>query len=603
MSRVLKELGRRNVIRVGLAYVAASWLLIQVVETVFPVFNLSDQLIRWTIIALAIGFVPALILAWVFEWTPQGIRRESDVTRGEFAVSKTGRTFDRVILALLALALGYFSFDKFILAPEREKAAVQAAVEQAGSGNVYAAIEHASIAVLPFVNMSDDASNEYFADGISEEVLNLLARIQEMKVISRSSAFSYKGRNVDMPTVGRELGVAHVLEGSVRKAGNRVRVAVRLVAARKDEQIWAESYDRQVDDIFAIQDDIARRVVEALRLELLAPVPTVVETAPENYALFLKARSIRRQTDNESLLEAERLFRQVIDVDPDYLPAIDDLITVYINGAYSQVWTYEGGFELARELTHSSLARYPDFARFWIQMGWIQAFFDGDYEAAAASYERALALDDRDVTSLGDTASYLLYIGRFETAMRLNEFVLASDPLHPVAHANSATTLMVAGKADEAIPRLQRLLILSPDYPEAHYILAKALLLNNRPTEALVQAEQEPDPALRLTAIAMAQHSLGEHAQSASSVERLATHQGDRYPYLIANVLAWTGDVDGAFEWLEKAQQVDDFMLLDIHINPVLDGLHSDPRWIPLLEGLGVSPAQLAQINFEYSPR
>lgn len=407
MSGIFKELKRRNVIRVGLAYVAASWLIIQVVETVFPVFGLTDQLIRRVIIALTVGFVPVLVFAWAFEWTPYGIVRESEVRREERAIPHAGRRLDRVILVLLALALGYFSIDKFILAPEREKAAVQAAVKKAGNENYAATIDHASIAVLPFVNTSDDASNEYFADGISEEVLNLLARIEEMKVISRSSAFSYKGRNVDIPTVGHELGVAHVLEGSVRKAGSRVRIAVQLVAATSDEQIWAESYDRQLDDIFAIQEDIARRVVEALKLQLLTPAPTVVETDPETYALFLKARSLRRQNDKESLLEAERLLREVVDVDPDYLPALDDLITVYTNGAYTQVWPYEEGFELARELTQSSLARFPDFARFWVHMGWIQAFFDGDYAAAAASYDRALRLDDRNLTSLGDTASFL----------------------------------------------------------------------------------------------------------------------------------------------------------------------------------------------------
>ncbi len=603
MSGIFKELKRRNVIRVVLAYVAGSWLIIQVVETVFPVFSLSDQLIRWAIIALAIGFVPVMVLAWVFEWTPHGIVRDSEVRSEDRATPHAGRRLDRVILVLLALALGYFSIDKFILAPEREKVAVQAAVKKVGNDNIAATIDHASIAVLPFVNTSDDTSNEYFADGIAEEVLNLLARIEEMKVISRSSAFSYKGRNVDIPTVGRELGVAHVIEGSVRKAGSQVRIAVQLVAASSDEQIWAESYDRQLDDIFAIQEDIARRVVEALRLELLTPAPTVTETDPETYALYLKARSLRRQTDKESLLQAERLLREVVDVDPDYLPALDDLITVYTNGAYSQVWPYAEGFELARELTQSSLARFPDFARFWVHMGWVQAFFDGDYAAAAASYDRALRLDDRNLTSLGDTASFLFYIGRFEAALQLHEFLLAADPLHPVGYGNGALLLMAADRAEEAIPLLQRLLILSPDYPNAHYHLARALLLTDRPAEALIPADKEADPAYRLTALAMAQHSTGQSEESVSSIEQLAALHGDRFPYQVATAMAWTGDVDGAFEWLERAQQSGDYMLGDAHIDPALNGLHADPRWVPLLESMGVSQAQLERITFEYVPR
>lgn len=603
MSGIFKELKRRNVIRVGLAYVAASWLIIQVVETVFPVFSLPDQLIRSVIIVLAIGFIPALVFAWVFEWTARGIVRESEVSREESVTPQTGRKLDRAILVLLALALGYFSFDKFVLAPEREQAAVRAAITQAGNEGFFGSIEHASIAVLPFVNMSDDDSNEYFADGISEEVLNLLARIEEMKVISRSSAFSYKGRNVDMTTVGRELGVAHVLEGSVRKAGRQVRIAVQLVAAAKDEQIWAASYDRELDDVFAIQDDIARRVVDALRLELLAPPPTVLETDPETYALFLKARSLKRQNDKESLLQAERLLREVIDTDPGYLPALDDLITVYTNGAYSQVWPGEEGFDLARKLTQSSVARFPDYARFWVHMGWVQAFFDGDYVAAAASYERALALDDRNLTSLGDTATFLLYIGRFETALSLNKMLLAADPLHPVVYGNGALGFMAAGRAEEAIPLLQQLLILNPAYPNAHYYLARALLLSDRPAESLIQAEKEPSPAHRLAVLAMVRHSMNQSSETVSAIEQLTTSYGDSFPYLVATAKAWASDVNGAFEWLERAQQAGDFMLGDAHIDPALDGLHADPRWVPLLESMGVSPAQMEAITFEYVPR
>ena len=603
MSGIFKELKRRNVIRVGLAYVAASWLIIQVVETVFPVFGLPEQLIRWAIIALAIGFIPVLVFAWVFEWTPQGIVRESEVIREESITPQTGRKLDRVILLLLALAIAYFSFDKFILAPEREKAAVRAAVAQVGGDELSSSIEHASVAVLPFLNMSDDESNEYFADGISEEVLNLLARVEEMKVISRSSAFSYKGRNVDMPTMGRELGVAHVLEGSVRKVGRQVRIAVQLVAAAKDEQIWTESYDRELGDIFAIQDDIARRVVDALRLELLAPPPTALETDPENYALFLKARSLRRQNDKESLLQAEQLLNKVIDVDSGYLPALDDLITVYTNGAYSQVWPGEEGFDLARELTQSSLTRFPDYARFWVHMGWIQAFFDGDYAAAATSYERALALDNRTLTSLGDTATFLLYIRRFESAVKLNEFVRAGDPLHPVVYGNNAKALMAAGRAEEAIPLLQQLLILNPEYPNAHYKLARAMLMTDRPAEALMHVEKESNPAYRLTALSMAKHRLHQLAESSSAIEQLKSNYGDRVPYLVATALAWAGDLDGAFEWLNKSQQAGDFMIRNVHIDPALAGLHADSRWVPLLESMGVSPAQLERISFEYVPR
>ena len=254
----LKELKRRNVLRVGAAYVVGSWLLIQVAETIFPLFGYGDTPARMVVIVLAIAFIPSLIFSWAFEITPEGLKRDADVDRDLSVIQTTGKKLDRIILVVLALALAYFAFDKFVLDPARDAVELATATQEAHQeGRSEALVDSygdKSIAVLPFVNMSSDPEQEYFSDGISEELLNLLAKIPELRVISRSSSFAFKGGKIDIPTVAKKLNVAHVLEGSVRKAGNQVRITAQLIDARTDTHLWSETYDRELANIFAVQD-------------------------------------------------------------------------------------------------------------------------------------------------------------------------------------------------------------------------------------------------------------------------------------------------------------------------------------------------------------
>jgi len=254
----VNELKRRNVLRVGAAYVVAAWLVIQVVETLFPVYGLSDASVRIVITILAIGLVPTLIFAWAFELTPEGLKKESKVDRSQSITPDTGKKLDRMIMVVLALALGYFAFDNFVLDPQREADLIEenlAAVEHARQeGRTEALVESysdRSIAVLAFDDMSPEGDQEYLSDGIAEELLNLLAKIPELRVISRSSAFSYKGKGTKLNQIAEELNVAHILEGSVRKAGNRIRITTQLIEARSDTHLWSETYDRTLDDVFA----------------------------------------------------------------------------------------------------------------------------------------------------------------------------------------------------------------------------------------------------------------------------------------------------------------------------------------------------------------
>ena len=357
---LVSELRRRNVLRVGAAYIVAAWLVIQVVETIFPAFDFGDAAVRIVVIALTIGLIPVLVFAWAFELTPEGLKRDHEVDRSQPIAPHTGKKLDRMIMVVLALALGYFAFDKFVLSESRE---VTIAEEAHQAGRTEALVEsygEKSIAMLPFVDMSSNKDQEYMSDGIAEELLNLLAKIPELRVISRSSAFSYKGMDIRLADVARELNVAHILEGSVRKAGNQVRITAQLVEARSDTHLWSKTYDRTLDDIFAIQDEIAAKVVAQLKVTLLGEVPKIAQTDPEAFALFLQARYLSLQWTPESFEQSNALYEQALAIDPNYAAAWAGMAGNCINQAGWGMRPAAEGYPLAREMLQKALAIDPD---------------------------------------------------------------------------------------------------------------------------------------------------------------------------------------------------------------------------------------------------
>jgi TolB-like protein/Flp pilus assembly protein TadD len=593
------ELKRRNVIRVSVAYVVAAWLVIQVVETLFPVFGLSDAAIRMVVIVLAIGLLPVMVFAWAFELTPEGLKKESDVDRSQSIAPKTGKRLDRVIMLALALALGYFAFDKFVLDPARDEAKVQSAHQEGRSEALTESFGERSIAVLPFDDMSPEGDQEYFADGISEELLNLLAKIPELRVAGRTSAFSYKGKDTKITQIGEELNVAHILEGSVRKAGKQVRITAQLIEARSDTHLWSETYDRTLDNIFAIQDEISAQVVEQLKIKLLGDQPRSLETDPEAFALFLQARHLRRQNSDVSLEQARLLLEKVLETAPDYLPALDDLITVYINQAHGGQLPFNEGYEQARSLTMRGLDIDSGSGRMYAQLGWIEMFFDNEMQAAADSYERAVTLAPSDLTLLGDTSSILMALGRLDEAIQLGSYTNQRDPVHPVGLGNQGNLLLAAGRWDEAVALYRKALSLSPGYGGAYFQLSQALLASGDLESALKEAEKETVDQYRLMGMSIVHHAMGDLQASDDKLQKLIDQNNDDLDMGVAQVLAMRGDNDGAFIWIEAAIIHGDPNLTEIHINQGLRNLHQDPRWAELLERLGKSTEQLAAINFD----
>ena len=338
---LFSELNRRNVFRVAIAYMALAWLLTEVAGTLFPAFGVPDWGLRFLVLVFALGFVPALIISWVYELTPEGIKREKDVVREASITHITGRRLDVFTIGLIVVALSFVLFDRLWLSPRAQRPAAPAAaaltesLQTAAPAQVEPQYPPNSIAVLPFVNMSDDPGNEYFSDGISEEILNLLARQSGLHVTSRSSSFQFKGQYVGIPKVAQKLGVSHVLEGSVRKAGNRVRITAELIAADEDRPIWSESYDRElvVEDIFAIQDTIARSVIAAMKSTLLGGDEITRSGNTHNLAAYdhyLQGRYFWSRRNAKDLLYAAQLLEKAVEIDPNYADAWAALGAVYV---------------------------------------------------------------------------------------------------------------------------------------------------------------------------------------------------------------------------------------------------------------------------------
>ena len=595
---LFSELKRRNVFRVAMAYIVGSWLIIQVAETLLPAFGFSDTALRYIVIGLVVAFIPTLVFSWIFELTPEGLSKEVEVEREHSITRYTGKTIDRIIMMLLAIGLAYFAFDKFVLDPRRDLQLVAETTQQAQTAAPPLPVTAPSIAVLPFVNMSDDAANEYFSDGLSEELLNLLAKIPELKVASRSSAFFYKGKDFMIDDVGRELNVAHVLEGSVRKAENQLRITAQLIKVEDGYHMWSETWDRELDNIFVIQDEIAAAVVEQLELRLLEGAPRATETDAEAYALYLQGRHFGNLLSREGWQQSNELYRQALDIAPEYAAAWAGLSRNYINLAGYNLMPHEEGYRLGRENAEKALSIDPGTAPAHAALGWI-ALMDSDFEGAARHFQVALELDPNDQSTIRNAATFAYSLGRLEYALELGEFSIARDPINPSGYFNLAQHYTLAGRYEDAIDAGNNALRLSPGIAGAHYFIGESLLRMGQPEAALAAFEQETDDEWRVKGKALAYYELGRMDEFETAFTELREGWEDRWPTEIAHVYAWIGDTDPVFPLLEKESGINS--LGGVMVDPFFEGLHEDPRWAPMLERAGVSADVLEAIEFEVS--
>src|SRR5882724_8139199 len=461
------------------------------------------------------------------------------------------------------------------------------------------AIPEKSIAVLPFVDMSAGKDQEYFSDGISEELLNLLAKIPQLQVTARTSSFAFKGKEIGIPEIARTLHVANVLEGSVRKAGNSVRITAQLIKAGTDTHLWSQTYDRKLDDIFAIQDEIAADVVKQLKVTLLGAAPKARTTDSEAYALYLQAVQLGRQNTAEAYKESDALYRKVLAIDPRYAPAWSELARNFTNETGQGLLPPKEGFAQAREATMKALAIDPDYAPAHARLGWIAMLGDNDLAGAALHFKHALALDPADLDVLRNSAILLTSLGRLDEAMALDEALVRRDPVNVSALFNLGVDQRNAGKFDAAIASFRTVLSLNPGQGGAHAELGNALLLKGDAQGALAEIEQETSENWKMIGLPMAYHALGRKADSDAALAALTAKYEKDSPYNIAYVYAYRGEADKAFAWLDKAIEYGDGGLAEIVTENLFDKIHADPRWLAFLRKIGKAPEQLAKIEFK----
>jgi len=578
------ELRRRNVFRVGIAYLAAAWLLLQVAEMMLANFDAAPWIIQALIFTAALAFPFVLALAWFYELTPEGIRAESDV-EAQKPAGFTGRKIDFAIIGVLVLAVSFLLARDYL---------VDGAPTSADT-------DEPSIAVLPFVNMSSDPEQEYFSAGISEELLNLLARIPNFKVISRTSAFSFKGDSVDIPTLAEQLNVDHVLEGSVRRAGNDVRINVQLIDARSDTQLWSATYERTLDDIFAVQEEIAANVIEQLQVTLLGAAPEIDETETEAYALFLQGRYIINQGLADSFPRAEVLLERAIEIDPNYVPAIFELARLYVNQIPRGQKTAEEGYRLAREMVARAEEVAPNHVGVHGWTGWLAQRADNDMATAARHLEIALKLDPTNIDTLRGAINLVNWLGYPDEAIQLGEYLVSRDPTCLSCYRSLAEVYRDTMRLDDVEATINTAKALRPGSRIHYQILGQTYLLKGDPAAALTEFEQMPESEPhRGAGIALALHDLGRTAESEETFRRLRERQGNQGPLAVATVYAYLGEADPAFEWLERALPVEQSrMLTGVGFNPIYQKLRTDSRWEGYLEKRGVSSAQIAALDFD----
>ncbi len=597
MSQFIQEAKRRSVIRVAGLYLTAVWLLLQIADTVLPMLDAPDWVARTLLIVLVIGFVPVLVVAWVFEWTPGGLVRDGAAKFDLEASVRAGKRLDRWIMLLLALALSYFAVDKFLLSPQRQQAQLQVARKEGRTEAIVGAYGEKSIAVLPFRDMSQKQDQQYLSDGLAEQVLQLLSEIRNLRVISRSSAFAFRDQDVSISTIGKKLDVGYVLEGSVRQAGDRIRITVRLVEAHSDTDLWSDTYDRPMGDIFAIQDEIAAGVVEQLKVKLFDAMPKVRKTDPRAFQLYLQAHAMPLQ-DAASYEQHIDLLEQALAIDPGYVGALNALSIAYgMQASFGLVPSVEG-YKRSREVALKALSIDRENSQALTQLADIALRHEGNLSLAAQYMQRALGTGAQDLNNFNMAEDIAKSLGRMDDAVALNEYIIARDPLQAIAYSQAGIAYQQAGMLDKSLSANRTALELEPGQPVTHFTSGVSLLLQGRAQLALAEMKLESFEPFRLFGLALAHHSLGEKAQSdAALAETVAKYSKDA-AYNIAYIHAWRGETDQAFQWLDKAIEYKDSGLPMVAIEPLFSSLKDDPRWLPFLRKQGKSPEQLAAIRF-----
>ncbi len=573
------ELKRRNVYKVAVAYVVAGWALAQGIAQVFPVFDAPTWAIRLIVILIIIGFPVAVVLAWAFEITPGGIKRteEVEVTQAH----SLGGAWIYIVLVSALVSIGLFFLGRYTAgnAAPRHSEAATATLQK-------------SIAVLPLLNESGDPGDEYFSDGLSEELIAALGRIRDLKVIGRSSSFRFKDRNEEPKTIGEKLGVSTLLEGTVRKQGDKVRIVAELINAADGTELWSRIFDRELKDIFAVQTEIAQAVAASLELTLLGSKDTTATNAStknvEAHNAYLQGHFYFERRNVEDYRKAIGFLDQAIRIDPDYALAY---------AKRSEAWTFIGdlnteqkkeAWTAARKDAEKAVAVGPNLAEAHAALGWVRFFSEWKFAEGLAELKRARELAPANPTANDLLARVLVYLGQIQEGEKLARQAIDLDPLAYLARGNLARILLAEGKLDEADGEARKSAELQPTAAGSHRWQVVAAVLRGDGEAALREAQLEPNEGYRRFELALAHYARGDRPAADAALAEMVARDRNLLAYQIAEVYAWRGETDKAFEWLQISYDNHDTGLLSLLIDPLMRGLRGDPRYKSMLEKVGL---------------
>jgi len=594
MGQFWSELKRRNVVRVGIAYCAVAWVVIQLASALFPMFDAPGWIAKVVITLVVLGLPIALVIAWAFELTPDGLKRTDEAPPG--SARRSGRQLDFVIIGVLALAVAIFAFDKFVWSRLPSATHVQTAEIKAEPR--VAGAKRSSIAVLPFVNLSNDPEQEYFSDGIAEELMSALARFNTLKVAARTSSFSFKGKEVALKEIGAALNVATVLEGSVHKSGDRLRIRAQLSDVATGYQLWSESYDRQLTDIFAVQDEITTRIIDALQLHLQEktsqPAATSRLADPEVFEIVLRGRYHWNQRSPDGFAKAAELFQEATRRAPQYAPAYSGLADVYLSQFDYGLLSWDESTVRARaaatkalELDDTSAAAHTSFAHILLH--------EWQWQGAEQHFQRAFELDPNYTLALHWYALCQTALGRTDEAIKAMRRAQQLDPLSVRINADLGMAYLAAGQYEEAVAQEGRALDLAPDSAAPRWIRGMALEQLKRFKDAELDMKFAFDAWSGDTSIKGSLGHLyavsGRQAEARKLLTELTTQKGATdVAFFAALICAGLNDTNGALEWLEHAVDERSGSVRYLKIDPRLAGLRDEPRYRQLIERVGLPP-------------
>jgi len=573
------ELKRRNIYKVAIAYGVVAWLLMQIASQIFPFFDIPNWAIRLVVLLLILGFPIALIIAWAFESTPQGIKRtEAADAAGEHS---RGGAWVYIVLIGAALSVGLFFLGRYTASRKQTESAELPAK---------------SIAVLLFENLSEEKGNAYFADGIQEEILTRLAKIADLKVISRTSTQQFQSKPANLSEIAKQLGVANILEGSVQRSADQVRVNVQLIKAETDAHLWADTFDRKLTDIFAVESEIATAIAETLQAKLTGSEKTAIAKRPtanpEAYQLYLKGLFFWNKRTGADLRTAIDYFNQALGKDPSYALAYVGLADSYsllnfYGGAASPADSYPQAKEAAKkalQLDDTSAEAHTSFA-------YVLENYDFDLEQSLKEFERATQLNPNYATAHHWFANGVLSaLGQFDRAIAAGKRAVELDPLSLIINANLGEDYFYARRYDEAIAQLCKTIEMDPRFYYAHWALGIALQSKGQLNEAIAEyrkaAELSDDPYV-LALLGQAYARAGQREEAQKILGRLSEETKSRYVHAYSFVLMYLalGDKERAIDEMERAyRERAGTDIVYIKIDPMLDELRGNPRFEALVQ-------------------